>query len=81
MSETLKATLLGTLIIAICMLISVKVITNTLWDISHEALTYNIQAQTGFLKALVKIEGDVAQKSSLGAASKVQEVPQLKARK
>ncbi len=40
MSETIKATIIGTIIIGLFMLGSVKIMTNTVWNISRKSREY-----------------------------------------
>jgi hypothetical protein len=55
MSETLKATIVGTIIIGIFMLISAKMVTSSVWDLAHHTRSY-LEAQKVELKQIVKFE-------------------------
>ena len=55
MSETVKATIIGTIIIGIFMLISVKMLTIAAWDMAHVTHQY-IESQKTHLIEVVKSE-------------------------
>ena len=55
MSETLKSTIVGTIIIGIFMLISVKMITGTVWDMARRTRVY-VEAQKMEKREIVKRE-------------------------
>mgnify|MGYP000596945317 CR=1 FL=1 len=55
MSETLKSTIVGTVIIGIFMLISVKMVTGTVWDMARRTKVY-VEAQKAEMKQIVKRE-------------------------
>jgi Na+/H+-translocating membrane pyrophosphatase len=67
MSETVKATIIGTIIVGVFMLVSVKMITSSAWDLARSAKTY-VEAQKDELKAIVKIEQKKAKDVILQAA-------------
>jgi hypothetical protein len=67
MSETLKATIVGTIIIGIFMLISAKMATSTMWDISRKAKSY-LEVQKIELKKIVKAEKRKAKEVYMDAA-------------
>jgi hypothetical protein len=67
MSETLKATIVGTIIIGIFMLISVKMATATMWNIAHRARAY-VEVQKKDFVQIVKAEKHKAKEVYLEAA-------------
>jgi hypothetical protein len=75
MSETVKATIIGTIIIGIFLLISTKMVTSTVWDITRHAKTY-VEAQKIELKKIVKAEKRKAKEVFLEGMEKVQ-TPQI----
>jgi hypothetical protein len=74
MSETLKATIVGTIIIGIFMLLSVKMITGTVWDISRSTKSY-IEMQKEYFKAVAKLEQRKAKDVFLEGTSQIQPAP------
>ncbi len=80
MSETLKSTIVGTIIIGIFMLLAAKMVTNTVWDISRETKNY-VESQADYLKAVVKLEQHKAKDVFLQGASELQPAVQAKAKK
>jgi Na+/H+-translocating membrane pyrophosphatase len=67
MSETVKATIIGTIIVGIFMLISVKICVNTAWDMARSGKTY-IEAQKVEIKRVIKEEKHKAADVVLKAA-------------
>ena len=67
MSETVKATIIGTIIVGVFMLVSVKMITSSAWDLARSTRTY-VEAQKEELKAIVKLEQKKAKDVVLQAA-------------
>jgi hypothetical protein len=67
MGETVKATIIGTIIIGIFMLISVKMTLNTAWDMARKTKAY-VESQKVELKQIVKIEKHKAADVILNAA-------------
>jgi Na+/H+-translocating membrane pyrophosphatase len=67
MSETVKATIIGTIIIGIFMLISVKICVNTAWTMARSSKAY-IEEQKVELKRIVKEEKHKAADIVLKAA-------------
>jgi hypothetical protein len=67
MGEQVKATIIGTIIVGIFMLISVKMTLNTAWDMARKTKAY-IEVQKIDLKRIVKAEkhktADVLMKSA-----------------
>jgi len=72
MSETLKSTIVGTIIIGIFMLISVKMITATVWDLARSSKAY-IEAQKIEVKKIAKREKHKAKDVALEVADKIAE--------
>lgn len=70
MSETVKATIIGTIIIGVFMLLSVKVCTNTAWDMARSVKIY-IEAQKVEFKRVIKEEKHKAADVMLKAADAV----------
>jgi hypothetical protein len=67
MSETLKSTIVGTIIIGIFMLISAKMVTGTMWDMARKAKVY-VEVQKKDLRRIVKQEKHKAADVALDAA-------------
>ena len=67
MSETVKATIIGTIIIGIFMLASVKMVTGTVWDMSKGVKAY-IEVNKVEVKRVVKQEKRKAKEIYLDAA-------------
>jgi len=67
MSETVKATIIGTIIIGIFMLISVKMVTGTVWDMSRRVKQY-IEVNKIEAKKIVKQEKRKAKEIYMDAA-------------
>jgi hypothetical protein len=72
MSETLKSTIVGTIIIGIFMLISMKMATNTMWSMARTARAY-IEVQKAELRGIVKNEKHKAKDVALQFARTVKE--------
>jgi Na+/H+-translocating membrane pyrophosphatase len=68
MSETLKSTIAGTIIIGIFMLISMKMVTGTMWDMARKAKAY-VEVQKTELKQIVKAEKHKATDVAIDVAS------------
>lgn len=68
MSETVKATIIGTIIVGVFMLVSVKMATSSAWDLARSARAY-VEAQKSELKAIVKVEQKKAKEVVLQAAA------------
>lgn len=67
MSEAVKSTIVGTIIIGIFMLISVKMATNTVWELARTTRRY-LDAQKVELVRIVKEEKRKAKEVYLEAA-------------
>ena len=67
MSETVKATIIGTIIIGVFMLISVKICVNTAWAMARSGKAY-IEAQKSEIKHVIKEEKHKAADVILKAA-------------
>ena len=67
MSETVKATIIGTIIIGIFMLASVKMVTGTVWQMSRRVKQY-IEVNKVEVKKVVKQEKRKAKEIYLDAA-------------
>ena len=67
MSETVKATIVGTIIIGIFMLISVKMVTGTVWEMSRRVKHY-IEVNKVEAKRIVKQEKRKAKEIYMDAA-------------
>ena len=67
MSETVKATIIGTIIVGIFMLISVKICVNTAWEMARSTKAY-VDSQKIELKRIVKEEQHKAADVILKAA-------------
>jgi|GEM_PF-2555906 hypothetical protein len=77
MSETVKATIIGTIIIGVFMLVSVKMATSSAWDLARSTRTY-VEAQKGELKEIVKLEQKKAKDVVLQAAVLENQAPKAK---
>ena len=71
MSETLKATIVGTIIIGIFMLVSVKMVTGTAWELARDTRSY-VEVQKMELKRFVKAEKHKAKEVAEDVAETVQ---------
>lgn len=67
MSETVKATIIGAIIIGIFMLVSVKMVTGTVWDMSRKVKQY-IEVSKVDVKRIVKQEKRKAKEIYMDAA-------------
>lgn len=67
MSETVKATIIGTIIIGIFMLISVKMVTGTVWEMSRRVQQY-IEVNKNEAIRIVKQEKRKAKEIYIDAA-------------
>jgi hypothetical protein len=67
MGETVKATIIGTIIIGIFMLVSVKMVTGTVWDLSRQVKHY-VEANKVEAKKVIKLEKRKAKEVLLDAA-------------
>jgi hypothetical protein len=74
MSETLKATIVGTIIIGIFMLISAKMVTSSVWELAYHARNY-LEAEKVELKQIVKAEQHKAKDVFLEGTSEKLSVP------
>ena len=67
MSETVKATIIGTIIIGIFMLVSVKMVTGTVWEMSRRVKAY-IEVNKVEAKRIIKAEKRKAKEIYMDAA-------------
>lgn len=67
MSETVKSTIIGTIIIGIFMLVSVKMVTGTVWDMSRQVKKY-IEVNKVEAKKIVRQEKRKAKEIYMDAA-------------
>ena len=67
MSETVKATIIGTIIIGIFLLVSVKMVTGTVWDMSRKVKQY-IEVNKIEAKKIVRQEKRKAKEIYMDAA-------------
>ena len=67
MSETVKATIIGTIIVGIFMLISVKMVTGTVWEMARKA-KYYVEVNKLEAKKIIKQEKRKAKEVILDAA-------------
>ncbi len=67
MSETVKATIIGTIIIGVFMLVSVKMVTGTVWDMAQRTRQY-VEVNKVEARRLVKQEKRKAKEIYLNAA-------------
>jgi hypothetical protein len=70
MSETVKATIIGTIIVGLFMLVSVKMATNAMWHVAHSTREY-VEMQKADMKQFILSEKHKAKEVCLEAAQTV----------
>ncbi|MBD3391749.1 MAG: hypothetical protein GF418_06795 [Chitinivibrionales bacterium] len=72
MSETVKATIIGTIIVGVFMLISTKMVTTTVWDLARATKAY-VEVQKNEFRQIAKREKRKAKDVALDVAEKIAE--------